>query len=149
MYTTATAARRQTVRAAVTNHAGRVYALGLALVVFFLAWAVVAARPWSTAATDPRLKALAIREVQLRREARLVNEIVSQRWTAYRVALRARRAEIAALKRHASELAAASRARVTAYAPTPASASASASAPAPSPGVRIVTLPPLTITRTS
>jgi hypothetical protein len=62
-----------------TNHAGRLYALALGLVVFFLAWAVVAARPWATAAPDPRLKALAAREAQLQQEAKLVNQIVAQR----------------------------------------------------------------------
>ena len=31
-----------------TNHVARLYALALALVVFFLAWAVVAAHPWAT-----------------------------------------------------------------------------------------------------
>jgi hypothetical protein len=114
-----------------TSPAGRLYALALALVVFFLAWAVVAARPWASAATatDPRLKALAVREARLRREARVVEEVVSRRFAAYRVALRARRAEIAAARVRASQLAAA-----------PAAAA---------PGVRIVTLPPLTITRTS
>jgi hypothetical protein len=104
------------VAAVATNQVGRLYALALALVLFFLTWAIVAARPWSTAAADPRLKALAARETQLRREARLVNRIVARRWTAYRAALHARQAAIAA---------------------------------APSASVRIVTLPPLTITRTS
>ena len=114
-----------------TNHVGRLYALALALVVFFLAWAVVAARPWSTPATDPTLKALATRETQLRREAQLVNRIVARRWAAYRVALRARRVQIAAAKARVAQVAAS-------YAAAPGAAS-----------VRVVTLPPLTITRTS
>jgi hypothetical protein len=89
----------------------RLYALALGLVVFFLAWAVVAARPWATTATDPRLRALAVREAQLRQEAKLVNQIV------------ALRAKAAAASRPV--------------------ASTSASA------VRVVNLPPLTVTRTS
>lgn len=114
-----------------TNHAGRLYALALALVVFFLAWAVVAARPWSTPTADPRLRSLTARETQLRREARLVNRVVARRWAAYRVALQDRRTQIAAAKAQAAQAAASYTA-------------------APAPGsVRVVTLPPLTITRTS
>lgn len=90
-----------------TNHTGRLYALALALVVFFVAWAVVAARPWQSASPDPRLQALAVRQAQLQRDARLVKQIVS----------RQRRA-------HSSRAAVAQ-------------------------SVRIVNLPPLTITRTS
>lgn len=88
-----------------TSHVGRLYSLALALVVFFLAWAIVAARPWATTAS-PRLHALAVREAQLRRDAQLVNRIVAAR-------------------AHASH------------------------ASAPAPAVKVVNLPPLTITRTS
>lgn len=102
------------------NHAVRLYALALALVAFFLAWAVVAARPWTRTAADPRLRALAVREAQLRREAKLVDELVARRWAAYRTALAARRAQVTA------------------------PASTQLAAP-----VRVVNLPPLTVTRTS
>jgi hypothetical protein len=112
-----------------TSNVGRLYALALALVVFFLAWAVVAARPWATPAADQRLKALALREARLRHEAQLVNRVVAQRWAVYRAALQTRRAQIAASKARATRLA--------------------ASYTAPAASVRIVTLPPLTITRTS
>ena len=104
-----------------TSHTGRLYALAFALVAFFLAWAVVAARPWATAA-DPRLRTLAAREAQLRREAKLVNEVVAQRWALYRTELKARRSQNAATQN---------------------------TAPATTSAVRVVTLPPLTITRTS
>jgi hypothetical protein len=118
-----------------TSHAGRLYALALALVVFFLAWAVVAARPWQAApAADPRLKALAQREARLRHEARLVKRVVARRFAVYHRQLRARRAEIAAAKARAAAALAAS------YAAAPV---------ASSPSVQVVTLPPLTITRTS
>ena len=96
-----------------TSHVGRLYALALALVVFFLAWAVVSAHPWRTAAPDPRLQQLAVREAQLKREAVLVRQIVD---------LRSRTAQES--KRQL------------------------ASAPA-APAVRVVNLPPLTVTRTS
>jgi hypothetical protein len=102
----------------VTSHVGRLYATALALVLFFLTWAVVAAQPWtSTAAVDPRLHALALREARLRVEARQVNAIVARRFAQYRRSLAARRA---------------AQLRATA-----------------APAVRVVNLPPLTITRTS
>jgi len=101
-----------------TSHTGRLYALALALVVFFLTWTMIAARPWSRAASaDPRLVGLRVREARLRREARLVDRIVAARWAAYRGALQTQRA--------------------------------AARAATVSPAVRIVTLPPLTVTRTS
>lgn len=102
------------------NHTGRLYAVALALVAFFLAWTIVAARPWASTAADPRLRALAVREAQLRRDAKLVDAVVAQRWAAYRSALAARKAQTAA----------------------PVQASAAGA-------VRVVNLPPLTITRTS
>jgi len=116
-----------------TSHTSRLYALAFALVAFFLAWAVVAAHPWTTVARDKRLQALAAREAQLRQEAKLVNQVVAQRWAVYRSELQLRRAQIAAAKTRATQ----------------AAASYSASAAPASPSVRVVTLPPLTITRTS
>jgi len=113
-----------------TSHHGRLYTLALALVVFFLAWAVVAAHPWATASADPRLRTLAIRQAQLQREARLVRKMVAARWAKYRIELKARRAEIA---------------RVNAVSAAAAQAGAAASAP-----VRVVNLPAAhVVTRTS
>jgi hypothetical protein len=111
-----------------TNHQGRLYALALALAVFFLAWAVVAAHPWATAAADPRSRALAIRQVQLQREAKLVRKVVAARWATYRAELKVRRAEIAKVE--------------AAYAATPQAAAAA-------PAVQVVNLPAQVITRTS
>ena len=108
-----------------TSHHGRLYAIALTLVVFFLGWAVVAARPWVTTA-DPRLGALAAREAELGREAKLVQKVVEARWTKYRAELKVRRAEIA---------------RVASSA---AAAQAAAAAP-----VQVVSLPAHVITRTS
>lgn len=93
-----------------TSHVGRLYAMAIAVFVFFVIWAAVAAKPWKTAAPDPRLQQIALRQQALKHETALVNQIL---------ALRAK---------------------------TPARVMASAST---SPAVRIVTLPPLTITRTS
>jgi hypothetical protein len=111
-----------------TSHVGRLYALALALLVFFLTWTTVAARPWahsSTRVADPRLAALAAREQRLRHESLVIRRTVQRRWAVYRAQLKKRRGQIAARQ---AQLAA---------------------APAPAPSVRVVTLPPLTITRTS
>jgi ABC-type transporter MlaC component len=125
-----------------TSHHGRLYALAAAVVAFFVAWAVVAAHPWATvkAARDPRLAALTAREQRLRGDARLVQQVVNRRFSdyrrrfaAYKTALAKRQAQIAAAKQAAA-------------------AAPSYSAPAASSGgggVRVVTLPPLVITRTS
>jgi hypothetical protein len=123
--------------AAMTSHHGRLYALALALVVFFLAWAVVAAHPWAAKTTDPRLRVLAVREAQLRHEAKLVQRVVAGRWARYRLQLKARRAEIA----RANAAAAAARAAATAAAAAPAPVTAGP--------VRVVNLPAHVITRTS
>jgi hypothetical protein len=117
-----------------TNHHGRLYALALALVVFFLAWAVIAAHPWATASADPRLRTLAIREAQLQHEARLVRKAVTTRWARYRVELKNRRAEIARLNAAAAA----------------ASARAVTAAAAPAGPVQVVNLPAAhVVTRTS
>lgn len=122
-----------------TSQHGRLYALALALVVFFLAWAVVAAHPWATASADPRLRALAIRQAQLQHEAKLVRRVVAKRWATYRVRLKARRALIARVNAAAAAAAVAASAQAT-QAATPAAA-------AP---VQVVNLPPAhVITRTS
>ena len=123
-----------------TSHHGRLYALALALVVFFLAWAVVAARPWATASADPRLRTLAIRQAQLQHEAKLVKTVVAARWATYRVRLKARRALIARV----NAAAAAAKAAAAAQPVTPA-ASPAAAAP-----VQVVNLPAAhVVTRTS
>lgn len=108
-----------------TSHIGRLYALAIALLVFFMTWAAVAAQPWATStASDPRLQAIAAREQQVRAESVTVRRLVNQRWAVYRKQLKVRQGQIAAAK-HSQLIAAAA------------------------PSVRVVTLPPLTITRTS
>jgi hypothetical protein len=102
-----------------TSHVGRLYVLTGTLVVFFVLWATIAAHPWRIAAADSRLGALAKREQVLRRDAALVQQIVARR-TALQKSAAARKAQATV-----------------------------AAAVTPTPRVKVVTLPPLTITRTS
>ncbi len=124
------------------SQALRLYVLSVTLLIFFVVWAVVAARPWAArSGASPALTALAARERHLRHEARVVEKTVRRRWAEYRRRLRAREAQIKALeRRHAAQLAAARAASSV--------ATASYTAPATSrvvtlpPQVRVVTLPP-------
>jgi hypothetical protein len=115
-----------------THHVVRLYALAASLLVLFLTWAAIAARPWATtsAGPDPRVAALQIREQRLRQEAIVVRRVVAGRWRTYRIALAARQQQIASAQRTHRQ--------------TVASAGT-----ASAPSVRVVSLPPLTITRTS
>jgi hypothetical protein len=142
------------------SHTARLYAASVTLVVFFVVWATVAARPWTSAAPakpepDPRLAALDRWEHRLQREAVAVRRTVNRRWAVYRRRLKAREAQIAAARRrHARQLAAAAAARAriaaqqTAVAqPVARPAGPAPAAPAPAAGpppVRIVTLPAAT-----
>ena len=123
-----------------TDTSHRLYAVVIAVVVFFVSWATVAAKPWATAKPDPRLAALAQREQRLRADAKLVQQVVDSRMAAYHLALKARKAQIAAVK---AQAAAAQAAR------SQASQSTAGSPQSTAPAVRVVNLPPLTITRTS
>ena len=127
-----------------TSPAGRVYAVACALLVLFVAWAVIAARPWSadgTRAGDPRLVALEARAARVRHEAVVVRHTLERRWAVYRVRLARRHREIARVeRRHRERLATAQRAAAAPAAPSYASAA---------PSVSVVSLPPVTVTRTS
>lgn len=139
-----------------TNHVVRLYAFAGAVLVLFLTWATIAAKPWASHAApkaDPRWAALNAREQRLRHEALVVQRVVARRWRVYRVRLAARQRVIsAAVRQHQQQLAAA-RAAAAAAATASVSAAPSYSAPSSSgysaPAVRVVTLPPVTITRTS
>jgi hypothetical protein len=123
-----------------TDHLARLYAVALAIVVFCLTWAVVAARPWAhEQEKDPRLVALERREAKLRRESVRVQRLVERRFAAYRVRLRQRERELAAVSAATS---------VAAPASAPAPVAAPASAPA-APVVSVVPAPPVTATRSS
>ena len=128
-----------------TNHVARLYAVALALAVLFLTWAVVAARPWGAEpAKDPRLVALERREERLRRQSVRVQRIVNRRFAAYRVRLKRRQAEIAAVNAANASAAAAA---PTAVAPSAGGGGGSVSAPAAAPAV--VSVAPVTQTRSS
>ena len=125
-----------------TNHVARLYAIALTLVVFFVTWAVVSARPWAASATeakDPRLVALQRREARVHRESIRVRKVLKHRYHVYRVKLRERKQQIAAIE--------AANARATAATVT-VSSSPSWSAPA-APSVSVVSAPPVTSTHTS
>jgi hypothetical protein len=110
-----------------TNHVARLYALVLGVVVFFVVWATVAAHPWpKTVTADPRIATLAARQHQVRVESARVQKIVATRWAVYRRALAAHNAAV-------------SRAQLAPAQPAPVIA----------PAVRVVTLPPLVVTRVS
>lgn len=108
-----------------TSHVARLYVVAAGVLAFFLSWAAVVAHPWapkpSVAAADPRVAALTARQQRVHLESLRVQKIVRARWAAYR----------AALAKHNT-----------------AAAAQLASAPA-TPSVRVVTLPPLTVTRMS
>ncbi len=123
-----------------TDTSHRLYAVVIAVVVFFVSWATVAAKPWATTKTDPRLVAIAQREQRLRTDAKLVQKVVDRRMQAYTIALKAREKQIAAVKAQAAATQASSLATAQSSAGSPQSAA---------PAVRVVNLPPLTITRTS
>lgn len=139
-----------------TNHVVRLYAFAGSLLVLFLTWAAIAAKPWASHASakaDPRWAALAAREHKLRREALVTQRVVARRWRVYRVQLAARtRAISAAVQRHQQQLAAAraaAAAATLASAPSYSAPSSSGYSASAAPSVRVVTLPPVTITRTS
>ncbi len=124
-----------------TNQIARLWTVVIGVVVFFLAWATIAAHPWqqTKTAADPRLTALAARQQYLQRQSVLVKQLVDRRWAAYRVALAQRKVAISRANIAAAATAQAQAQAVSASIPAPAAA-----APA-----RVVTLPPLVITRTS
>jgi len=134
-----------------TNHVIRLYAFAAALLLFFVTWAAIAAKPWASHASakaDPRWAALATRERALRHDAIAVRRVVNRRWRVYRVQLAARKHEISsAQRRHQQALAAARAAAATVSAASSAPSYSGSTGSAPS--VRVVTLPPITITRTS
>ena len=67
-----------------TNHVVRLYSASAAVVVFFVAWAGIAA--WVTPAPDPQVAALAQRQQRLQRDAKLVQLIAARRAAANRAA---------------------------------------------------------------
>lgn len=129
-----------------TSQIARLWTVVVGVVVFFLAWAAIAAHPWQqAAAADPRLTAVVARQQNLQRQSAQVKQLVDQRWAAYRVALAERK--LAITRANIAAAAAATKAQAQVQAQT-----VSAAIPAPAaaaPAARVVTLPPLVITKTS
>jgi hypothetical protein len=113
-----------------TSHLARLYAVALALVIFFLSWAAVAARPWGTeqsaAASSPQAAALDRRAKRLKLEQIRVQALLDRRFAEYRARLKERRRQIARIK-----------------------AAPVVSAPISAPSVGTVSLPPVTSTKSS
>ena len=127
-----------------TSHVGRLYALALALVRLLPDLGdgggapLVGALPRRGPTHGPRRSPRA--SCELRHESVVVARIVRRRWAVYRRQLRRRQQRIAAVNR--ANAAAARQAQLA--------ATAAAAAPAVSaPSVRVVSLPPVTVTRTS
>ncbi len=135
-----------------TNSLGRVYAITAAIVVFFLSWAIIAARPWVSAPeakTDPRILALNSRERRLNKDAIAIRAIVQKRWTVYRARLVKRKQQIAAAKK-AQQALLAQQARV-AQSSAPSTPTYRSTAAPSAPIVRVAppAAPPATKTKTS
>lgn len=137
-----------------TSNLGRVYAIALAIVVFFLTWAVIAARPWVSAPeakTDPRIAALNARERRLRKDAVEIRAIVQKRWAVYQAQL-VRRKQLIAVRKKAQQALLAQQALAARQAQVVQRAPSSQAAPAPSaPIVRVAppASPPATQTKSS
>lgn len=144
---------RQGVRV-MTNSFGRSGAIALAIFIFFMTWAIIAARPWieePSVATDPRIVALNAREARLRRDATQINAIVKKRWTAYQAQLNVRKKKISSIRlAQRRALAMAKQASARAAARQVYVSQSPASNPATrAPVVRVTPSAPVTQTKTS
>jgi hypothetical protein len=139
-----------------TSGLGRIYAIALATVVFFLTWAVIASRPWvetPDAKTDPRIVALNARERRLRKDAIEIRAIVQKRWTIYQAQL-VRRKHLIVVRKKAQQALLAQQALAAQQAQVRVVQQAPSSQPAPAPSAPIVRVappatPPATKTKSS
>ena len=80
------------------NETVRLYAVACALLFFFVAWATVAAHPWTgpepLPAVSPRAAAVVARQEHLIHRTAVVRRVLKHRWTAYHHRLTRRLAEI-------------------------------------------------------
>jgi hypothetical protein len=131
-----------------TSHALRLYVASVTLLVFFVLWAVIAAKPWAStgpARLDPRLAVLDRRQHRLRRESRAVKRELDGRWREYRRLLRRREGLIHRLeRRHAALVAAAGAAASASTYATTDSGAAPARVVSLPPAVKVVTVPAAT-----
>ena len=135
-----------------TEHVVRLYAAVVALVVFFLFWAVIAARPWAAAGeSDPRMEALQRREAKLQRETRSVNRVVKRRFERYERQLARRKRAIRRRERENAAILAASSVASGGGGSSSAgfSSGGTASAPAAAAPVTVTAAPPVTTTSSS
>jgi hypothetical protein len=134
-----------------TNHVARLYAVAVTLVIFFVTWAVVSARPWAPKAAttkDPRLVALERREARVHGESIRVRRVVKHRYHVYRMRLRERKREIATIKAANARAEAAVTTVYSSLSGTSSAAPSPVAAPA-APSVSVVSTPPVTTTQSS
>jgi len=130
-----------------TEHTVRLYAAAIGLVVFFLFWAAIAARPWAaTGDADPRSAVIERREQQLARDTRRVNRVVKRRFTVYAKRLARRKR---AISRRERENAATLVAAPSGSAGATSSAGASVASAPSAPAVSVTAAPPVTTTSSS
>jgi hypothetical protein len=136
-----------------TSTLGRFYSTAVALVVFFVSWAVIAAKPWvqpRAAKPDPRLVQLQAREQRLQAQVVAANKILDKRWAAYQSALSKRKGQIKA-RQQLIRAQQAQQAQQVQQVQQVQQAPQVRSTPAPAPPtVRVVSVPkPATTTKTS
>lgn len=127
----------------------RTCVLVAAVVIFACSWTTIAARPWQAEPKEPRnerLLALQERERYLHARAKQVQRLVKARWSEYRHDLKERQRAIAAAEReHQRQL---KEARAAAAEIAAARARAAVRVVS-SPVVSVVSLPPVTKTKSS
>ena len=85
-----------------TKTIGRLYAASLSVVVFFVAWAAIAAKPWVqttitvSSTINKRLARLQAREIQMQKQALQVQRVLDKRWASYRAAVLAHSSQLTA-----------------------------------------------------
>jgi hypothetical protein len=124
----------------VTKTIGRFWAVAVALVVFFILWAVLAAKPWTSSGTpaDPRLTALQAREQKVQTRALTVQQTLNKRWAAYRSTLLRQKGSLTAQQQAQLATAPAGPSvivKVTGAPPVTRSTSSTLAVRAPAPGV--------------
>jgi hypothetical protein len=63
-----------------TDHVLRLYALAIAVLVFFVLWAAIAARPWTASRqSNPQARALAAYEQRLRADTALLARLAARK----------------------------------------------------------------------
>ena len=123
-----------------TNTIGRFWAVAVALVVFFILWAVLAAKPWTSSGTpaDPRLTALQAQEQKTQNRALAAQQTLNKRWAAYRSTLLRQKGSLTAQQQTQLATAPAGPSvivKVTGAPPVTRSSSSTAAVRAPAPGV--------------